>query len=137
MSFAVFAEDFFQHWVQFAIVRFAGTFNHFDATERDNRTFQWFFSLQTNDFLKRFVDVASVVRSDGRGNGSIEINWRVSAVFQFNAFHDIVPQLGCCISSTSQEGFVTFIWGIVFLNEVTYVDFFLPVTLRKTFPGCG
>ena len=137
MGFTVFGEDFFQHRVQFAIVRFAGTFNHFDAAKRNDRTFQRSFSLQTNNFLERFVDVASIVRSDGRSNGGVKINWRVSAVFQFNAFHYAVPQLGGCISRTSQEGFVTFIRGIVFLNEVTDVDFILPVTFRKTFPGCG
>ena len=137
MGFTVFGEDFFQHWVQLAVIRFAGTFNHFNATERDDCAFQWCFSLETNDFLKGFVDVASIVRSDGRSNGGVKINWRVSAVFQFNAFHYAVPQLGGCISRTSQEGFVTFIRGIVFLNEVTDVDFILPVTFRKTFPGCG
>ncbi|WLD33270.1 hypothetical protein QTN38_006170 [Enterobacter cloacae subsp. cloacae] len=137
VGFTVFGEDFFQHWVQLAVVRFAGTFNHFDTTERDNRTFQWCFSLQTNDFLKGFVDVTSIVRSDGGSNGGVKINWRVSAVFQFYAFHYAVPQLGGRFSCASQEGFVTFIRGIVFLNEVTYVYFILPVTFCKTFPGCG
>ena len=137
VSFTVLGEDFFQHRVQFAIVRFAGTFNHFDTAERDNRTFQRGFSLQTNDFLERFLDVARVVRSDGGCEGSVEINRRVSAVFLFNAFHYAVPQLGGRISCASQEGFVTFIWGVVFLDKVTYVDFVLPVTFRKTFPGCG
>ena len=137
MGFTVFGEDFFQHRVQFAIVRFAGTFNHFDAAERDNRTFQRLFSLQTNDFLKSFVDVARVMRSDGGCEGSVEVNRRVSAVFLFNTFHNVVPQLGCRFSCASQEGLVAFIRGIVFLDKVTYVDFFLPVTFRETFPGCG
>ena len=137
MGFTVFGEDFFQHRVQFAIVRFAGTFNHFDAAERDNRTFQRLFSLQTNDFLKSFVDVARVMRRDGGCKGSVEVNRRVSAVFLFNTFHNVVPQLGCRFSCASQEGLVAFIRGIVFLDKVTYVDFFLPVTFRETFPGCG
>ena len=137
VGFAVFGEDFFQHWVQLAVIRFAGTFNHFNTTKRDDCAFQWCFSLQTNDFLKGFVDIASIVRSDGGSNGGVKINWRVSAVFQFNAFHYAVPQLGGRVSCASQEGFVTFIRGIVFLNEVTDVDFILPVTFRKTFPGCG
>ena len=137
VGFTVFGEDFFQHWVQLAVIRFAGTFNHFDTTERDDCAFQWCFSLQTNDFLKGFVDIASIVRSDGGSNGGVKINWRVSAVFQFYAFHYAVPQLGGRFSCASQEGFVTFIRGIVFLNEVTYVYFILPVTFCKTFPGCG
>ena len=137
VSFTVFGEDFFQHWVQLAVIRFAGTFNHFDTTERDDCAFQWCFSLETNDFLKGFVDVASIVRSDGRSNGGVKINWRVSAVFQFNAFHHAVPQLGGCVSRTSQEGFVTLVRSVVFLNEVTDVYFILPVTFGKTFPGCG
>ena len=137
MSFAVFGEDFLQHRVQLAIVRFAGTFYHFDTTERDNRTFQRRFSLQANDFLETFLDVASVMRSDGGRKGSIKINRRVSAVFLFNAFHYGVPQLGGRVSCASQEGLVTFVRGIVFLDEVAYVDFVLPVTFRKTFPGCG
>ena len=137
MSFAVFSEDFLQHRVQFAIVRFAGTFYHFDAAERDNRAFQRSFSLQTNDFLETFLDVASVMRSDGGCKGSIKINRRVSAVFLFNAFHYGVPQLGGRVSCASQEGLVTFVRGIVFLDEVADVDFVLPVTFRKTFPGCG
>ena len=137
VSFAVFSEDFLQHRVQLAIVRFAGTFYHFDAAERDNRAFQRSFSLQANDFLETFLDVASVMRSDGGRKGSIKINRRVSAVFLFNAFHHAVPQCSGRISCASQEGLVTLIWSVVFLNEVTYVDFVLPVTFRKTFPGCG
>ncbi|CAM7759139.1 hypothetical protein CICRMM096B_24850 [Citrobacter cronae] len=137
VGFTVFGEDFFQHRVQFAIVRFAGTFNHFDAAERNDRTFQRSFSLQTNNFLQRFVDVTSVVRSDGRSNGGVKVNRRVSAVFLFNAFHYAVPQLGGRVSSASQEGLVTLIRSVVFLNEVTYVYFILPVTFGKTFPGCG
>ncbi|CHF94487.1 Uncharacterised protein [Salmonella enterica subsp. enterica serovar Typhi] len=137
VGLTVFGEDFFDHWVQLAIVRFAGTFNHFDAAKRDNRTFQRSFSLQTNNFLKRFVDVASVVRSDGGSNGGVKVNRRVSAVFLFNAFHYAVPQLGGRVSSASQEGLVTLIRSVVFLNEVTDVYFILPVTFGKTFPGCG
>ena len=137
MGFAVFGEDFFQHRVQLAIVRFAGTFNHFDTTERDDRTFQRSFSLQTNDFLKRFIDVASVVRSDGRSNGGVKVNRRVSAVFLFNAFHYAVPQCSGRIRRASQEGLITLVRSVVFLNEVTDVYFILPVTFGKTFPGCG
>ena len=137
VGFTVFSEDFLQHWVQLAIVRFAGAFYHFDTTERDNRTFQRRFSLQTNDFLETFLDVASVMRGDGGRKGSIKINRRVSAVFLFNAFHYGVPQLGGRFSCASQEGLVTFVRGIVFLDEVADVDFVLPVTFRKTFPGCG
>ncbi len=58
---------------------------------------------------------------------------RVSAVFLFYTFHYGVPQLGGRFSRASQEGFVAFIWGVVFLNKVTDVDFILPVTFRKTF----
>ena len=137
VGFAVFGEDFFQHRVQFAIVRFAGTFNHFDAAKRNDRTFQRSFSLQTNNFLERFVDVASVVRSDGRSNGGVKVNRRVSAVFLFNAFHHAVPQCSGRISCASQEGLVTLIRSVVFLNEVTDVYFILPITFGKTFPGCG
>ncbi len=43
------------------------------------------------------------------------------------------PQLGGRFSRASREGFVAFIWGVVFLNKVTDVDFILPVTFRKTF----
>ncbi len=137
MGFAVFSEDFLQHWVQLAIVRFAGTFYHFDTTERDNRAFQWCFSLQTNNLLEGFVDITRVVRSNGGRDGGVEINRRVSAVFLLNAFHNAVPQGSGCVGSTGQEGFVTFIWGVVFLDEVTNVDFILPITFGKTFPCCG
>ncbi|VEB61518.1 Uncharacterised protein [Salmonella enterica subsp. enterica] len=44
-----------------------------------------------------------------------------SAVFLFNAFHYAVPQLGGRVSSASQEGLVTLIRSVVFLNEVTDV----------------
>ena len=137
VSFTVFSEDFFDHRVQFAVVRFAGTFDHFDTTERDKSTFQRSFSLQTNDFLKLLVDVTSVVRGDGGSNSGVKVNWRVSAVFQFNAFHYFVPQGGGRFSSASQEGLVTLVRSVVFLNEVTDVYFILPVTFGKTFPGCG
>ncbi|MNC42795.1 hypothetical protein D3C75_916230 [compost metagenome] len=137
MGFAVFGEDLFKHWVKFATVYFARTFNHFDATKRNNCTFQWSISLQANDSFEGLVDVTSIMGGDGGSEVSIEVNRRVSAVFLFNAFHDVVPQCGSCFSSTCQEGLVTLVRGVVFLNKVTHVDFILPVAFGKTFPGCG
>ncbi len=66
-----------------------------------------------------------------RSQGSVKINRRVSTVFLFYTFHYGVPQLGGRFSCASQEGFVAFIWGVVFLNKVTDVDFILPVTFAK------
>ncbi len=75
------------------------------------------------------------MRSDGRRQVGIKIYWRMGTVFLLDAFHDFVPQ-GCrgC-GGTAQEGFITFIRGIVFLNEVTHVNAVLPFALCKAFPG--
>ncbi|ABU77688.1 hypothetical protein ESA_02442 [Cronobacter sakazakii ATCC BAA-894] len=137
VGFTVFGEDFFQLRIQLAVVRFAGTFNHFDTAKWDNGAFQRSFSLQTNNFLKRLVDIACVMRSDGGRHGSVEVYWRMSAVFQFDAFHNFVPQGSGGFSCASQEGLVTLVWRVVFLDKVADVDFILPVAFRKTFPGCG
>lgn len=137
VGFMVFGEDFFDYWVQFVIVCFVGIFNYFDIVEWDNCMFQWSFSLQINNFFKCFVDVVSVVRSDGGSNGGVKVNRCVSVVFLFNVFYYVVLQFGGCVSSVSQEGFVIFIWSVVFLNEVMDVYFILLVIFGKIFSGCG
>ena len=61
MRFAVFGENFFQLWIQFAAVNLARTLDHLDAAKRDNRAFQWCIGLQADDRFQRFIDIASVV----------------------------------------------------------------------------
>ncbi|SPW32492.1 Uncharacterised protein [Edwardsiella tarda] len=136
MGLTVFGEDLLDHRVQFAVVRFAGTFDHLDAAKRDDGALQRSIGLQTDDLLEIFVDVTGVVRGNGRGDVGIKIDRRMGAVFDFDAFHDFIPQGSGRRGGTGQEGLVAFIRGVVFLDEVTYVDFFLPVTAGKTFP-CG
>ena len=53
----------------------------------------------------------------------IKVNWRVSAVFQFNAFHYFVPQGGGRFSSASRKDSSPLVRSVVFLNEVTDVYF--------------
>ncbi|MNS85746.1 hypothetical protein D3C72_1196200 [compost metagenome] len=137
MGFAVFGEHFFQLWIQFAAIDLTRTFDHFDAAEWDQRAFQRGVSLQTYDGFQLFSDVASVMGSDGRGNVGVEINWRMGAVLQFDPFHNLVPQGGGGLSCASQEGFITLVRSVVFLDEVTNVDFVLPVTFAETFPSFG
>lgn len=137
VSFMVFSEDFFDYWIQFVVVCFVGIFDYFDIIEWDKSMFQWSFSLQINDFFKLFVDVVSVVRGDGGSNSGVKVNWCVSVVFQFNVFYYFVLQGGGCFSSVSQEGFVIFVWSVVFLNEVMDVYFILLVIFGKIFLGCG
>ena len=135
VSLTVFGEDLLNHWVQFTTVNFAGTLNHLDAAEWDQRTLQRRVSLQTNDSFQRLVDITGIVRSNGRRQVSIKVNRRVSAVFFFDAFHDGIPQLGGSFSCTSQERFVTFIRSVVLLDEVTNVDSVLPFAGGKAFPS--
>ncbi|CQR23047.1 Uncharacterised protein [Yersinia enterocolitica] len=61
----------------------------------------------------------------------------MSAVFQFDTFHNLRPQLVGRFGRAGKEGLIAFIRGVVFLDEVTNVDFFLPVTLGKTLPCFG
>ncbi|MNP67103.1 hypothetical protein D3C76_1628910 [compost metagenome] len=75
------------------------------------------------------------MRSHGGDDVGIEINWRMGAVFQFDPFHNLFPQGGGGLSCASQEGFITLVRSVVFLDEVTYVDFFLPVTFAETLPS--
>lgn len=137
VSFMVFCEDFFQYWVQFVIICFVGIFNYFDIIEWDDCMFQWCFGLQINDFFQIFFDIVCVVRGDGGSQGSVKINRCVSVVFLFYIFYYGVLQFGGCFSCVSQEGFVVFIWGVVFLNKVMDVDFILLVIFCKIFSGCG
>ncbi len=65
VGFTIFSEDFLNLWVQLTAINLARAFNHFDTTECNDCTFQWFFSLQTNDLFQIFVDITSIMRSDG------------------------------------------------------------------------
>ena len=96
--------------------------------------FERFVGLQTNDLLQALVDIAGIVSGNGGGQVGIKIDRRVSAVLDLDAFHDLVPQLGGSFGRASQEGLVTFIRGVVLLDEVTGVDRGLPFTGCEAFP---
>ena len=135
MGFTVFGEDFFQRRVQLTAVNLTGAFHHFDAAERDNGAFQRSFSLQADDFFQRFIDIAGVVRGNGRGEIGVEIDGGMRAVFNFDTFQHVVPQFSGRFGRACKEGLIALIRRVVPLNKIANVDAVLPFALGEPFPG--
>lgn len=137
MGFTVVGEDFLQARIQLAVICFAGAFHHFDAAERNDGAFKRCIGLQADDLFQFFIDIAGVMGGNGGGDIGIKIDRRMGAVLDFDPFHHFFPQRRRGGAGARQESFVAFIGSVVFLDEVTHVDFFLPVACGKTFPGRG
>ena len=134
VGLAVLGEDLLDHGVQLTTVHFARGLDHLDTAVGDDGALERLVSLQTDDLLQALIDIAGIVSGNGGGQVGIKIDRRVSAVLDLDAFHDLVPQLGGSFGRASQEGLVTFIRGVVLLDEVTGVDRGLPFTGREAFP---
>ena len=101
------------------------------------RTLERFIRLQTDNFLQRLVDIASIVSGNGGGDIGIKINRRVGGVLYANAGHHFFPQRGCRRRRLCEERFIPGIWRIVVLNKITDINFFFPVRTVKSVPCFG
>ena len=72
--------------------------------------------------------------SQGCNNVGIHIqNTALGALFLLQLLQD-PPKLVGCFGGACQEGLVAFIGLVVLLDEIAYIDFFLPQSALKTIP---
>ena len=102
------------------------THNHSKATVRHNGPLERRLSLKTNDDLIVSIDVARNVRRDRAWNlGHIENAFL--ALFNKQVVQSS-PYSFCPFRRGRKERFISVVWLIVLLNEITNVDIFLPET---------
>ena len=65
---------------------------------------------------------------------TVKTNW-FFVVLSLLEFLQLVEQFVCCVCWTCQKWLVAVIRCVVFLNEVTNVNFFLPKSSVESFPG--
>ena len=71
------------------------------------------------------------------GNIGIEIQWRVSRIFDTDAFHDFFPQFRGGRRRFGEKRFIAFIRCIVMLNKIADINFVFPVRTFKAKPCVG
>ena len=130
---AVLGEDLADGRVGLVAVGFEARRDHAPAAERHDRALEWRVGLQADDDLALLVDVAGVVRDDaGRNLRHVE-----DALLAFLGEQRLqrLPHAARALGGALQEGTVTFVRGVVALDEFADVDAALPCTGREA-PPC-
>ena len=123
--------------VWFISVSFACFLSHFDSTERHKCTFQRFVSLKTHNLFfifQFFADITWTVSGKRRYHFCFHIQNAAFCTFFFLQLLQFSPQFICCLCRSLQESFISVIWCVVALNEVTYIYGINPVFTLEAFP---
>lgn len=120
--------------VNFIAVSFAGGHGHTDASVNHKGTLQRLVRLKADDLLERLIDIACFVRGDGGDHLGVHINDPAVCRLLCKEIHDIGPKLGGCFGGAGQKRLVTFVGGIVFLDEIADINSVVPVTVGKVTP---
>ena len=137
VSTGIFGKDLVQFGTGGITVGGAGLFCHLDAAVGHKGTLEGLVGLQADDLLQILefgVDIAGAVcRQTGNHLGLHVQNAALGALLFLQLLQG-TPQLVGGFGRTGQETFVAVVRFIVFLDEVTGVDFFLPDAAFKAFP---
>ena len=137
VSLAVLGKDLLDLGVNFLTSFLDGGLNHAPAAIGHHRTLEGGISLQTDDNIVVLADVAGLESVNVRGGVGVNIEDAnltfLRQVVLFKGF----PHAQGLFRRPGEEGSISFVRGVVALNEVTHVDFFGPVAPNKTVPCVG
>ena len=137
MSLAVLGKDLLDLGVNFLTSFLDGGLNHAPAAIGHHRTLEGGISLQSDDNVVVLADVAGLESVNIRGGVGVNIEDAnltfLRQVVLFKGF----PHAQGLFRRPGEEGSISFVRGVVVLNEVTHVDFFGPVAPNKTVPCVG
>ena len=122
-------------WVNFITVGLACSHCHTNAAVYHQSALEGLVSLETNNLLKWFVNVASLVGGDSGNLLGIHIKYTTVCGLLCKEIHNIRPKLCSSLSWTSEEGIITVIRGVILLNEVSDINSSLPVATDKAVPS--
>ena len=112
-------------------------FRHFNSTKRHKRPFQRLIGLKTNDLLQIlcfFTDISRSMRGKRWYDIRVHIQHAALCTFFFLKLLQDSPQLICCFRRFCQKAWITVIWFIIFLDEISGIDFFFPNLPLKSIP---
>ena len=137
MCFMIFCEDFMQFLTRCISVCCAGFLSHLYSTVRHECSLQRFVCLQTNDCFQifhAFIDISRAICCDTGNYFCFHIQNAAFCTFFFLQLLQFSPQFICCLCRSLQESFISVIWCVVALNEVTYIYGINPVFTLEAFP---
>ena len=122
MGLAIVGEDVLHAGIHFLAVLSASLLHDLDATEGLDGAAEEFVGLQTNDEFVLLVDVASLVRGDGRYGIGVEGTYTAVSALFFESLEAEVPYLSSALRRANEERGIAFVGGQVAANEVSHID---------------
>ena len=130
---AVVGEDVLHLLVDLHAVLLAGARYDVDAAERFDGALEQFVGLQAHDQLVFAVDVAGLVRGDGRNGLVVQRADAVMLTLLFEGLEAEVPDVLRSLGRSCEERGVAQVGGDVCLYEARHVDLFAPKPVDKGF----
>ena len=137
VGLVVVGKDLVEVCARLVAVLLAGFLGHFDAAERHKGALQRLVGLQTHDLfqvLEAFADVARLMARNRRNDVGVHIEHAALLAFFGLQLLEFIPELFGGVCRACQKFLATFIGGVVALNEVADIDFFLPESAGKAIP---
>ena len=134
---AILGKNLMQLFGRLIAIGRARLFCHLDAAVRHKRALERLIRLQTDDLLEIlqiFINVSRAIRRQAGNNLCLHVEHAVLCALLLLQLLQCAPQLIGRLGSVCQKSLIAVIRLVVFLDEVSYVYFFLPDTSFKTFP---
>jgi hypothetical protein len=107
---------------------------HTDAAVRLKGSLEGLVGLETNDGLLALVQIAGTMGGDGGDNLGVHIQNAAGLSFLLLQIQYLCPQIFCVLCRAGQESVISVIGMIVFLDEITDIDFMFPLAAYKLVP---
>ena len=130
VGLAVF-ENMFDGRVHLPPVSFELGVDEPEAAERHDRPLQRSIGLKPDDRLKLPVDVAGLVRGDGRNGLLVDVVNAVALAFQLHALRQNTPQFERPLRRRRKEIPVAVVRSVVVLNKISDIDFGSPCAVLE------
>ena len=111
--------------------------SHLDTAEGHECSLEGLVSLETDDLFKILqfgVDVARLVRGDAGNDVGVHIEHAALCTLLLLELLELAPELVGGVRRACEEGLVAVIGGVVVLDEVSCIYFFLPDLAFEAFP---
>jgi hypothetical protein len=131
MSLSVNGEELGDLRIYFIAVVGASLLCHTDTAVRLKGTLEGLVSLEAYDGLLALVKVARAVRGDGGDNLGVHVKNAAGFSFLLLKIKNHVPKVLGVLGGASQERLITVIGMIISLDEVTNVNFLVPLATYK------